>query len=401
MNVLFIGNDASRTGAPIGLLHLLRWFKANTDLDFRMLLRVGGPLLAAYRALGDVVIYGDLQSDLGRPQRVARRLGFRSLAGMSCRTPVERLYGAQPPDLVYANTITVGGVLGDLAGLRCPVICHVHELESVIAKYGRRNFGQIRRHACTYVAASNAVRDNLVRRHRISPAAIEVIHESIPVPAPTSADGAAARRALGIPEEAFVVGGCGGDPFRKGVDLFVAVAQAVLESNAARPIHFLWVGGPASEQEQEQVQALFHTSGLGRVHAVGPVENPGFFFHGFDAFAMVSREDPFPFVNLEAASLGKPVLCFRGTGGSEEFVESDAGICVPYLDVQAMASAVLQLAADPERTERLGRGAAAKIRARHSVAEAGPRVEALIRTVAAGTDGWMKTRRFRNGQERA
>ncbi|MDH6063711.1 hypothetical protein, partial [Umezakia ovalisporum] len=40
-------------------------------------------------------------------------------------------------------------------------------------------------------------------------------------------------------------------------------------------------------------------------------------------------------VCLEAASLGKPILCFDKAGGEPEFVEDDCGFIVPYLDLDA------------------------------------------------------------------
>src|SRR5262245_66680980 len=42
--ILFVGHDATRTGAPFVLLHLLRWLKANTNVGFHLLLLRGGEL---------------------------------------------------------------------------------------------------------------------------------------------------------------------------------------------------------------------------------------------------------------------------------------------------------------------------------------------------------------------
>ena len=49
-------------------------------------------------------------------------------------------------------------------------------------------------------------------------------------------------------------------------------------------------------------------------------------------------EDPFPLVMLEAAALATPTVCFLGNGGAPEFVEEDAGICVPSGNVEALAA---------------------------------------------------------------
>src|SRR5262245_56080071 len=54
--VLFISHEASRTGAPIVLLHFLRWFKRNTDIPFMVLVRESrgamGELLQEFDSLG-------------------------------------------------------------------------------------------------------------------------------------------------------------------------------------------------------------------------------------------------------------------------------------------------------------------------------------------------------------
>ncbi|MDE0839943.1 MAG: hypothetical protein OSB41_12950, partial [Kiritimatiellae bacterium] len=94
MHILFISNAASNTGAPIGLLHLMRWLKENTNVTFELLLRVsGGTLQPVFESLCNVVAYDELWSGQRLPARVARRFGFNSLLGQSCLSPVEQRYG--------------------------------------------------------------------------------------------------------------------------------------------------------------------------------------------------------------------------------------------------------------------------------------------------------------------
>jgi glycosyltransferase involved in cell wall biosynthesis len=80
----------------------------------------------------------------------------------------------------------------------------------------------------------------------------------------------------------------------------------------------------------------------------------------FIVFALVSWEDPFPLVNLEAASLGKPIVCFDEAGGSKEFVEEDCGFVVPYLDLDAREDRVVELLHNPELRQRMGSRVARK-----------------------------------------
>ena len=82
---------------------------------------------------------------------------------------------------------------------------------------------------------------------------------------------------------------------------------------------------------------------------------------------LVSREDPFPLVCLEAASLGKPVLCFADAGGMPEFVEDDAGYVLPYLDTKQMSAQIIELATDVERVKQLGACAQFKVRDKYNI----------------------------------
>jgi hypothetical protein len=46
--VLFIGHDASRTGAPLLLLELIKWLTSNSSIKPSVLLKQGGELEAEY-----------------------------------------------------------------------------------------------------------------------------------------------------------------------------------------------------------------------------------------------------------------------------------------------------------------------------------------------------------------
>ena len=55
--ILFIGYDASLTGAPKSLLLIIEYFKEKTDLPIEIILRKDGPLLEYYKTLGKVDIW--------------------------------------------------------------------------------------------------------------------------------------------------------------------------------------------------------------------------------------------------------------------------------------------------------------------------------------------------------
>jgi hypothetical protein len=81
-----------------------------------------------------------------------------------------------------------------------------------------------------FVACSSAVADCLTERIGVDPRKVDLVHEFIParrLASDAGTDGLAVRRELAIPESAFVVGGSGTPDLRKGIDLFIGVAQPV------------------------------------------------------------------------------------------------------------------------------------------------------------------------------
>lgn len=179
--------------------------------------------------------------------------------------------------------------------------------------------------------------------------------------------------------DAFVVGGSGQETWRKGKDLFVQLATLLRRRHSSRSFWFVWVGHPGDEEERRQLKHDTEKAGVADVFCwTGEVSNALDYFTCFDAFALVSREDPFPLVCLEAALLEKPILCFSGAGGTYELVEDDSGFVVPYLDLNAMADKLLLLGENEELRRKMGACGAAKVRERFSLNVMAPRLHRLI-----------------------
>ena len=381
VKTLFISHSAGRTGAPIALLYILQWLKTNTPIEFEVLLREGGTLESQFKSLGSTTVCTPPGPRHGPASKLACLLPNPFAESSRYMRHLTNAYRSRGIRLVYSNTITNGELLSGLSGLDCPVICHVHELDYWIIQCGTRNLQLVKQHTDQYVAASEAVKRNLVEHHGIPSQKIDVVHESIPIVVDPQGHMKRndVRRALGIPAGALVVGGAGTETWRKGKDLFIQLALLVSKEWQATPIHFVWVGPHQNQQDRYELAHDVRHAGLSPIlHFVGEVSNPLDYFSAFDIFAMVSREDPFPLVCLEAAALGKPIVCFGDAGGVPEFVENDAGVVVPYLDVPAMASEVLTLACDRRLREAMGNRGAKKARQRHDIAIAGPQILRVI-----------------------
>jgi glycosyltransferase involved in cell wall biosynthesis len=160
------------------------------------------------------------------------------------------------------------------------------------------------------------------------------------------------RQELGLPENAFIVLGCGTLDLRKGIDHYVNVARtAVSQNQSSTPIHFVWVGeGPRwTHSPYHYVQLdLKNSPARGHVHFIGEREDVEPYFMGSDAFLLTSRVDPFPCVIHEAMASSLPVITFSDSGGAAEAVGNGSGFVVPYGDYNHAGNVIRMLAGQPE-----------------------------------------------------
>jgi glycosyltransferase involved in cell wall biosynthesis len=89
------------------------------------------------------------------------------------------------------------------------------------------------------------------------------------------------------------------------------------------------------------------------------------FYQEIDVFLLVSREDPYPLVVLEAASYGKPIICFDNAGGAPEFVQDDAGTVVEYLDIIGLANALNAYQKNSDLVKQKGNTAKDRVQKKH------------------------------------
>jgi glycosyltransferase involved in cell wall biosynthesis len=73
-------------------------------------------------------------------------------------------------------------------------------------------------------------------------------------------------------------------------------------------------------------------------------------------------------VVLEAAMLSKPILCFDKAGGAKDFVETDCGSIIEYLDVENAANKMVELKENPVLRKQMGDAARKKVLERHNQA---------------------------------
>lgn len=380
--ILFITPEAKSNGANIFLLNFLRWFKVNSSIPFCTIYGHGGDLESDFAELSKTYLYAlawQPKNYLGRRLHgVVRRIEAKQ---RWLKHQIEK----ENIGLIYSNTVINHQIVDAFSDLNVPVLTHCHELESVIQRTGLEGFIETKRKSSHFIAVSEAVRQNLMVNHQIASEKISLVYGFIPLENWQEEVIAEKRRRiteeLNIPPNAFIIGASGTIYWRKAPDIFIQIADKIHKTQPGLPIYFLWIGG-ARKDDFVFFEMNYDVGKLKLekyVHFLEHKSNPLDYFAALDVFAMVSREDPFPLVCLEAAGLGKPLICFDEAGGMPEFVENDCGYVVPYLDVEAFADKITTLFYDRELTEKFGNNAAQKVRRQHNIESSAPKILEVIK----------------------
>jgi glycosyltransferase involved in cell wall biosynthesis len=177
---------------------------------------------------------------------------------------------------------------------------------------------------------------------------------------PDPATRLAVRRELGVPDAAPVVGLVARVHPKKGHDVFLAAAAAMLAR--APSLHVLLAGSgvdAASEPFRSWLHAL-PDGAAGRVRLLGCRADVPRIQAALDVACSASLfGEGFPNVVAEAMACGVPVVATDV--GDAARVVGDQGVIVPPGDAEALAARCLELLEDQDRRQRLGAGARRRI----------------------------------------
>jgi glycosyltransferase involved in cell wall biosynthesis len=197
------------------------------------------------------------------------------------------------------------------------------------------------------VQVTHAEMHDLVLSSGIDPAKVFRIPIGVDVrlfPQQTSAARTAARRELGLPEQAYVVGsfqkdgvgwGEGNEPkLIKGPDVLV---EAMRLLHARRPELHVLLSGPA----RGYVRAGLERDGVPYIHVwPGAYEGVARLYAALDAYVVPSRQEGGPKSVLEAMASGVPIVSTRTGQAAELILDGKNGRLVEVEDAEALADAL-------------------------------------------------------------
>jgi UDP-glucose:(heptosyl)LPS alpha-1,3-glucosyltransferase len=212
-----------------------------------------------------------------------------------------------------------------------------------------------------------AVVHNAVDVERFSPAVRERLRPS-------------ARRALGLPDEAFAILLVGNDWKKKGLRTLLG---AVAQLGDPR----LWVI-VAGRDDRTPFRAQVHAGGLdGRVLFMPPRPDVEVYYAAADAYVGPSLEDAFGLPPAEAMACGLPVVSSRQAGVSELIRDGvDGFVLEDPRDEERLASLIHRVAQDRELGRRLGEQGAKTAGARTWDRNAAETAAFLERAIGRRTD---------------
>jgi glycosyltransferase involved in cell wall biosynthesis len=397
--ILFISNDGSRTGAPWILLNLIRWLKSHHDLKMAAVLMRNGSLRTDFEQ--ELTTYTWIPTDLNQPERIHKRLvnTFLQRGKSDPGKWLAQIIEKEKPDVIYLSTLVLGRYLGSVRQDAHPrIVSHVHELlPSLLQLSGDAMVQRQLDLSHKVISCADCVQNGLTKNFHLPQDRCIILPEFI-ITRPDKkshdsqendcANNQDPQEKLGwqklniAQERGLPVFGIGGNPIsRKGFDLIPLFLKACRQRFGDEGFLFVWIGCGEGSSPHASLSWDLELMGLSDQIVLFPSVAMASFrrlLSRLQVLTLLSREDPFPLVALEAGLLEIPTVCFKGSGAIAEMADEGACIAVDYLNLEEFAAAVQRLWAQPEEARRIGRRCRLKVLEELSLEQVAPRVAQVL-----------------------
>jgi glycosyltransferase involved in cell wall biosynthesis len=267
-------------------------------------------------------------------------------------------------DIVHTHS-SKAGILGRLAARLAGVPIVVHTLHSLVfheyqAAWKNRLYVALKKLCAPRTDALISVNDKTTQGALAAgigrPEQYVTIHSGMELdPFLTVGRGlsvAEAKRRLGIPEDALVVGKIARLFPLKGHEEFLDAAATI--ARAEPNARFLLVGnGSLRAQLEERARRMGIADRTIFAGLVAPEEVPAH-IQAMDVVVHASLREGIARVIPQAEAVGKPVVAFAMDGAPEAIEDGVSGYLVAPRDTTALAARVLELLSSPERRRTFG-----------------------------------------------
>jgi glycosyltransferase involved in cell wall biosynthesis len=367
------------TGSPLVVLHVLEALSSGTSRHVVDLVRNAPEIehhvaVPARRSTGltDESATEAIRSAGSTVHVIDMRRQPLTLANSRALPALARLARRVDADVVHGHS-AIGGVLVRSLPIKAKRVYTPHGFaQGRGAAAVERLLG---RRTDALVAVSDSEAD-LAREAGFAPADRVVAISNGVEPGRTPRSGAL-REVLGLPEGALLVGSVGRlAPQKSPLDLLAAWR---LVATARPDAHLVLVGdGPMSQQ----VEAA--AAPLPRVHLLRHLDDAASAIADADLFLLLSAYEGCPYVALEAARGGVPLLLTDVVGNRDIVRHGTTGVLVPHARPDLAAAEVLRLLGDAELRTRLAAAMSARLEQVFNVHEMAAAHRRLYARLVAG-----------------
>jgi glycosyltransferase involved in cell wall biosynthesis len=340
--ILFVTQNLARTGSEMVLYYLLK------NLD---------PQKYVIHVL--CITRGELYHSL--PAHIQKSVTYkfsgkwkdkisRSFLKLIGKDPVEfqfqRIQKIFQADVWYINTIVIPHVFDYAKNLDVKLVTHFHELLHAFTFVNKNHLQQIidRSHFC--IACSEEVHERI---REMGHPQISIQHSFIDpeliVIKPERVD--ELKRKWGISATDFVWVISGVATYMKGLDYLIPI----LEFFKDRPVKIIWIGKSLNDGLDFYIKRVANHKYPGKLIFTGPLTEDYYstmaIGHGL---LLLSREESFSLVMVEAAYMGIPLVAFN-VGISRNFVQEGMGKVVEGCNWRDITSAMEWLHAQPDQNK--------------------------------------------------
>lgn len=284
---------------------------------------------------------------------------------------VRELIKKYNPDIVYAHSSKAGAIarVADI-GLKnyCVYNPHGWAFNMRCSAKKKSMYTAIEKLAAPFcnkiICISDAEKQSALDKKICREDKLQVIFNGVDIESyENGVHGAVKRRALNIPEDAFVVGMVGRMSLQKAPDVFIKMAKLV--KNKIPNAHFIIVG--SGDQEAEIRKYAEDNGFIDCLHITGWVDDPMSYVELFDIACLLSRWEGFGLVLPEYMMAGKPIVASRVDAIPNIIRDGENGLLVEVDDATGASRAVVELIKDNNLKKVLVKNEVADVSAKFDV----------------------------------
>jgi glycosyltransferase involved in cell wall biosynthesis len=319
MSVLLIGDDASDHGTQQDLRTMGEVLVSRFGVAAEFVLREGGPLLPSYRRIAPYTLLSSSLPD-------------------SARSTFLKLYD-KGYRFAIASTTVAREVVAEAKSVGLKVLSLVDELPELIGQDDLLGVERAIIESSDHIVFANALlRDKFRELTGVAEERCHVwpqgLYRKVTVSDPAAR--ARVRAELNLPTEARIVLSIGYVHRGAGFELFARMAQKLCATNG--DLYFVWIGPIAPDITGSQSAPSASERPTPHLLALGQPDDVRPYYNAADLFVLMSSDDAFTFMALEALAAGLPVVAFSGVR-CEELIAGH-GCVVPLGDLDAACAAV-------------------------------------------------------------